>query len=218
MTHPTTDELCRRYRALYVPAIADVLDDFGLWHQVMTDVLPLTLDMTVAGVAFTAIGRPERSVDRSIRLGARMIDELSAGEVAVFDCADDRTVGHWGELLTNGAVARGAVGAVIDGGIRDTRAIMELGFPVFHKFRAARDAKGRWNVVDMQQPIVCGGVPVHPGDIIVGDADGVIVVPKDMAEEVLVEAEKTVSIETEIRDRVRAGERVGTLYQQYERF
>lgn len=218
MSPLSDDDLCHRFRALYVPAIADVLDDHGLWHQVMTDVLPLTLNMTVAGIAFTAIGRPERSVDRSIRLGARMIDELEAGQVAVFDCADDRTTGHWGELLTNGAIARGAVGAVIDGGIRDTGAILKLGFPVFHKFRAARDAKGRWNVVDMRTPIVCGGVPVRPGDVIVGDADGVVVVPRDIAEDILIEAEETVRVETEIRRRVHAGERVGDLYQQYERF
>jgi 4-hydroxy-4-methyl-2-oxoglutarate aldolase len=214
----TASEICRRFRAVYVAAIADVLDDHGLWHQVMQDILPLTLDMRVAGTAFTALGRPERSVDRSIRLGAKMIDQMSAGEVAVFDCSDERTVGHWGELLTNGALARGAVGAVIDGGVRDTAAILELGFPVFNRFRAARDAKGRWNVVDMQIPVVCGGVLVHPGDFIVGDADGVVVVPKDLAPRVLLEAEKTVEVETEIRGRVRAGDKVGDLYMSYERF
>lgn len=218
MEQPAVDELCKRFRRLYVPAIADVLDTAGLWHQVMTDVLPLSLNMTVAGVAFTALGRPERSTDRSKRMGARMIDELSPGEVAVFDCSDDRTVGHWGELLTNGALARGAVGAVIDGGVRDTQAILKLDFPVFQKFRSARDAKGRWNVVDMQSPIICGGVPVRPGDIIVGDSDGVVVVPIEMAWDVLVESERTVEVETEIRTRVRAGELVGELYQQYERF
>ncbi|QOC91271.1 RraA family protein [Micromonospora craniellae] len=218
METPPVDEICRRFGKLYVAAIADALDDAGLWHQVMTDVLPLTTDMAVAGVAFTALGRPERSTDRSVRLGARMIDELSAGEVAVLDCAGDRTVGHWGELLTNGAMARGAVGAVIDGGVRDTGAILPLKFPIFNRFRSARDAKGRWNVVDMQSPVVCGGVRVHPGDIIVGDSDGVVVVPRAIAMDVLVEAEATVRTETEIRQRVRAGESVGTLYQQYERF
>jgi len=214
----TPSEISRRFRAVYAAAIADVLDDHGLWHQVMDGPMPLSTDMKVAGVAFTALGRPERSVDRSIRLGAKMIDQMSTGEIAVFDCSDERTVGHWGELLTNGALARGAVGAVIDGGVRDTAAILELGFPVFSRFRAARDARGRWNVVDMQIPVVCGGVLVRPGDFIVGDADGVVVVPKGIATEVLAEAEKTVEVETEIRGRVRAGEKVGDLYMNYERF
>lgn len=217
-TPSSVDDLCARFRALYVPAIADVLDEHGLWHQVMTGILPLTLDMMTAGPAFTALGRPERSTDRSIRLGAKMIDALSPGDVAVMDCAGDQTVGHWGELLSNGAMARGGVGAVIDGGIRDTRVIQSLGFPVFHRFRSARDAKGRWNVVDMQVPVVCGGVPVRPGDIIVGDADGVVVVPQEIAADVLVEAEKTVADESEIRERVRGGDKVGELYLQYKRF
>lgn len=216
---PTVAELSARYRAVYVPAIADVLDDRGLWHQCMdNEIQGLQIDMRVAGVAFTVLGRPERSTDKSIRLGARMVDELSPHEVAVFDCSDDRTTGHWGELLTNGALARGATGAVIDGGIRDSTAILDLQFPVFHRFRAPRDAKGRWNVVDMQSPIVAGGVRVHPGDMIVGDADGVVVVPQDIAVDVLFEAEEVVRTETEIRDRVRAGEKVGELYESYERF
>lgn len=216
---PELEELCARYRRLYVPAIADVLDEQGLWHQVMdNEIQGLTLEMRVAGPAYTVLGRPERSTDRTIRNGARMIDELSPFEVAVFDCSDDRTTGHWGELLTNGALARGAVGAVIDGGIRDSAAILDLDFPVFHRFRAARDAKGRWNVVDMQNPIVAGGVLVRPGDIVVGDSDGVVVVPRNLAVDVLREAEEVVRTESEIRDRVRAGEKVGELYQQYERF
>lgn len=213
------EELCARYRALYVAAIADVLDDMGLWHQVMSEeIKPLRLTDKVAGIAHTALGRPERSTDRSIRLGARMIDGLARHEVAVFDCSDDQTVGHWGELLTNGAVARGATGAVIDGGLRDSAAVLDLNFPVFHRFRVPRDAKGRWNVVDVQQQIVCGGVPVRPGDVIVGDCDGVVVVPSEISMEVLLEAEKTVDVEAEIRDRVRKGESVGELYLAYDRF
>lgn len=212
-------ELCDRYNKIYVPAIADVLDDMGYWNQVMhEDIKPLRLTDRVAGRAFTALGKPERSVDRSIRLGPRMVDELSPYEVAVFDCSDDRTTGHWGELLANGAIARGAVGAVIDGGMRDTAAVLELDFPVFHRYRVPRDAKGRWNVVDMQTTIVCGGVPVSPGDFIVGDCDGVVVIPAALVTEVLIEAETTVAVELEIRDRVRAGERVGDLYMKYDRF
>lgn len=218
-TEPPIEEICARYKSLYVAAIADVLDDRGLWHQVMSEeIKALRLTDKVAGIAHTALGRPERSVDRSIRLGARMVDGLAEHEVAVFDCSDDRTVGHWGELLANGAIARGVRGAVIDGGVRDTAALLDLEFPVFHRFRSARDAKGRWNVVDVQQPIVCGGVPVSPGDIIVGDCDGVVVVPREIAYEVLVEAETTARVEDEIRDRVRQGEPVGDLYMAYDRF
>lgn len=212
-------EMCERFKKIYVPAIADVLDDLGFWNQVMhEDLKPLRLTDRVAGRAYTALGKPERSTERSNRLGPRMIDALKPFDVAVFDCSDDRTTGHWGELLTTGAMARGAVGAVIDGGMRDTAAILDVDFPVFHRFRVPRDARGRWNVVDMEAPIVCGGVPVRPGDFIVGDCDGIVVIPAEVATEVLIESEKTVEIEGEIRDRIQRGELVGDLYMAYERF
>lgn len=218
MTGQSIEDLLARLQQLYVPAVADVLDDHGLWHQVMQDVLPLRENMSAAGIAYTALGIPERSTDKTIRLGARMIDELFPNAMAVVACSGDTTTGHWGELLTNGALARGGVGAVLDGGVRDSGAILELDFPVFCKFRSARDAKGRWNIVNMNEPVVCGGVKVSPEDIIFGDSDGVVVIPRSIAEDVVVEAEETARVEREIRKRVRNQERVGDLYLEYRRF
>jgi len=212
------EEMCSRLQRLYVAAVSDVLDDHGLWHQVMDGIFPLAMQMSMAGIAFTALGHAERSTDRSIRLGARMVDELFPQAVPVVACSGDTTVGHWGELLTNGAIVRGAVGAVLDGGVRDCRAILDLNFPVFCRFRSARDAKGRWNIVEMNNPVVCGGVTVHSGDIIFGDCDGVVVIPQAIAEDVLYEAEETARVENEIRSRVRQGEKVGDLYLSYQRF
>jgi regulator of RNase E activity RraA len=199
--------------------VADVLDNKGLWHQIMdNDLKGLTLDMVVAGPAFTTFGMAERSEDKSIRKGVRMVDILGRHEVAVFETAGDTRTGHWGELLSNAALARGARGAVIDGGIRDTRYILQLGFPVFCKFRSPGDATGRWNVVDMQVPITAGGVRVHPGDFIFGDADGVLVIPKELTVEILLEAEALLAVENEIRDKVRRGDSVEELYRRYDRF
>ncbi|MHB8619118.1 MAG: RraA family protein [Chloroflexota bacterium] len=213
------EETCERYRRLYVPAVADVLDDKGLWHQIMdNDIKGLTLDMKVAGPAFTISGAAERSLDRAIRKGAAVIDHISALEVAVMETRGDTRVGHWGELLTNGAMRRGAGGAVIDGGLRDTSFLLALGFPVFSKFRCPGDAKGRWNVTDMQTAVTCGGVKVEPGDFIFGDGDGVVVIPRDMVVEVLIESEETVRVESEIRGRIKAGDGLAGLYQQYTRF
>lgn len=213
------EELCARYRRLYTPAVADALDDKGLWHHILDRrIQPLTLDMRVAGPAFTMLGKPERSTDRSIRKGVKAVDALRPHTVAVMDCSGEEITGHWGELLTNGALVRGCTGAVIDGGIRDTAAILELKFPVFYRFRSPADAKGRWNVVDFDCPVTVGGVPVKPGDFIVGDCDGVVVVPRDLVVEVLLEAEQVVADENEVRRRVRAGESVAGLYMQFKRF
>jgi len=213
------EELCARYRRLYTGAVADVLDDKGLWHQIADHhIQPLSLEMRVAGPAVTMLGRPERSTDRAIRKGARAVDAVRPYTVAVMDCSGEQLTGHWGELLSNGAIVRGGTGAVIDGGIRDTAAILDLKFPVFSRYRSPADAKGRWNVVDFECPVHLGGVPVAPGDFIVGDADGVVVIPAALAVEVLLESEECVATETEIRKRVRQGESVGALYQQYHRF
>lgn len=213
------EELCARYRRLYVAAVADALDDKGLWHQIVDRrIEPLTLDMRVAGPAFTMLGRPERSTDRAIRKGVRDVDALRPHTVAVMDCSGEEITGHWGELLTNGALVRGCTGAVVDGGTRDVAAILRLDFPVFTKYRSPADAKGRWNVVDFDCPVSIGGVPVAPGDFIVGDCDGVVVVPRDRVVEVLLEAEEVVKTETEIRQRVRDGQSVAKLYMEYKRF
>jgi len=212
-------EICERYKRLYTPAVADILDSQGLWHQIMdNDLKGLTLEMIVAGPAFTVFGMSERSEDRSIRKGPLVVDRLGAYQVAVFETSGDTKTGHWGELLSNAARARGAHGAVIDGGVRDTRYILEMGFPVFCKFRCPGDATGRWNVVDMEIPVTVGGVRVHPGDFIFGDADGVVVVPRELTTQVLLEAEAVLSLENEIRQKVRGGASVEKLYQSYERF
>jgi 4-hydroxy-4-methyl-2-oxoglutarate aldolase len=213
------EELCARYRGVYVAAVADALDDKGMWHQIIDRrIQPLSLDMRVAGPAFTILGRPERSTDRAIRKGVKAVDALGPHTVAVMDCSGEEITGHWGELLTNGALVRGCTGAVIDGGVRDVAAILKLGFPVFSKFRSPADAKGRWNVIDFDCLVRIGGVPVSPGDFIVGDCDGVVVVPRDLVVDVLLEAEEVAKTETEIRQRVRDGASVAALYMEYKRF
>lgn len=213
------EEMCTRYARLYVPAVADALDDKGLWHQIVDRrIQPLTLDMRVAGPAFTMLGRPERSTDRSIRKGVKAVDAVRPHTVVVMDTSGEEITGHWGELLTNGTLVRGGTGAVIDGGVRDTAAILELKFPVFCKFRSPADAKGRWNVVDFDCPVTLGGVPVRPGDFILGDADGVVVIPQALAVDVLLEAEQVVADENEVRRRVRNKESVADLYMQFKRF
>ena len=221
MSHPEIplEDLCARYRKLYVAAVADSLDDKGLWHQIIDRrIQPLTLGMRVAGPAFTMLGRPERSTDRSIRKGVKAVDAVRPRTVVVMDCSGEEITGHWGELLTNGTLVRGGTGAEIDGGVRDTAAILPLEFPVFCKFRSPADAKGRWNVVDFDCPVTLGGVSVRPGDFIVGDADGVVVVPAELVVEVLLEAEQVVAEENEVRRRVLNKESVADLYMQFKRF
>lgn len=213
------EEIVKRYHTLYSGVINDCLDKIGLWTQFMENTIrPLKDDMVVAGPAFTVFGSAERSTDKSIRLGPKVVDELSPHQVVVMQTNGDLHTGHWGELLTHGAISRGANGAVIDGGLRDSKFIYDLGFPIFYKFTCPGDARGRWNVTQMQEPLIIGNVLVKPGDFIFGDMDGVVVIPKELTVEILFSAESAVKEENEIRKQILSGKKLSDLYLEYEQF
>lgn len=213
------EEIVKRYCELYTGVINDCLDKIGLWNQFMENsIRPLKNDMIVAGPAFTVFGSAERSSDKSIRLGPKVVDELSPHQVVVMQTSGDLHTGHWGELLTNGAISRGANGAVIDGGLRDSKFIYDLGFPIFYKFHCPGDARGRWNVTKMQEPVTIGNVLVNPGDFIFGDIDGIIVIPKELTVDILFSAEDAVKEENEIRRQILSGKKLSDLYLKYEQF
>ncbi len=111
-----------------------------------------------------------------------------AGHVAVYACHMDHAA-HFGELSATSLLTRGVAGCVIDGGCRDTRFIDETGYPVFTRFVTPEDCTWRWQVTATQVPITIGRVRIEPGDWIVGDEDGVVVVPQAVAADVLAAAE-----------------------------
>lgn len=213
----TTKEITEGLMKIRVPAVCDVLDkEFGLWNQILDkDIRPLQLNMKIAGPAFTMFGMKSREMNKKKRLIVRAVDEMPAGSVVVMSTGGDEDTGHWGELLSNAAVCHGVNGAVLDGGIRDSGAILELGFPVFHRYFAPGDSTGRFNIVGYEVPVVVGGVRIHPGDFVFGDCDGIVVIPKEIAEPVLQMASNIHTTEDEIRDRIRRGEKVTDLFFEY---
>lgn len=215
MDHDEVISLCERYERLYVPAVADALDRLGLWDQLLSpDIVPLQLHQRVAGPAYTAKGHATVEVDTG--LGSRALEGLTPGCVALWDTSGDTVTGHWGELMSNSAISRGCRGAVIDGGIRDTGQILASGFPVWSRFRSAADARGRWTITDAQVQVAISGVIITPGDFIFADADGAVVVPAELVEEVLELSEKIVGQEEEIREAVTAGQPLSELYEKFK--
>jgi len=220
-TEPVSvEELSERYRKVYTPAIADILDERGLPHQVLPgEIQAIAPGMRLAGPAQTIKGAPVTiHKDEYLEVAMRAFLEGRPGMIAVFDTSGDRRAAHWGELVTTATRLRGCAGAVMDGGVRDVERIMEMGFPVFARFRSPADIRGRWRYVDAGIPIQIGEVLIHPGDFIVGDANGVVVVPEELALEVLAEAEKVVEVENQIREELRAGADPLELYKKYGRF
>jgi 4-hydroxy-4-methyl-2-oxoglutarate aldolase len=209
-----------RFDAIYTAALADILDARGRHDQTLPpSIRPLAPGLRLAGPAFTVSGRPAPvpDYDAALRKVLAMLGEVPGGHVAVYSCAHDVSA-HLGELSVTSLAARGVVGCVLDGGCRDVRFVLETGFPVFARFVTPEDSTWRWELEATQVPIVIGSVTVRPGDWIVGDGDGVVVVPRDLAEDVLAEAEAKAATESEIRRAVREGMLPLDAYEHYGTF
>ena len=200
-------ELARRFSALYTGAIADVLDKRGYLQQTLPAALvPLRDGMRLAGPAFPVEGRPRPGVDydTSIRTILAMLGAVPPAHVVVYQTHDTASA-HLGELSVTSLKVRGCAGAVIDGGCRDIDYILRENFPVFARYTTPQDCVGRWEVVARDVPITVGGVRIAPGDYVVADRDGIVVVPAEARDDVLEDAETLARIESDIRAAVREG-------------
>jgi 4-hydroxy-4-methyl-2-oxoglutarate aldolase len=214
------DDLCRRFSVIYTGAISDVLDEMGYRHQVLPSAIQaLSLGQTVAGVAMPVEGQATESLDpEEVYVPIlEMLGDLVRGDVIVSQ-PHDSVSAHLGELSAETAKYRGARGAVIDGGARDIDYILRLGFPVFCRYRTPQDVIGRWKLVSYGNPIAIGHVTVHRGDFIVGDKDGVVVIPQAITPEVLRRSEEVVSTENLVRKAVLQGVHPVDAYRTYGRF
>ena len=209
-----------RFSAIPTAALVDVLDDLARREQTLPpSIRPLAAGMRLAGRAFTVEGRPadHGDWDGAIRKTLGMLGEVPPEHVAVYQSHQERSA-HFGELSATALVRRGVAGCVIDGGCRDVRLIEALEFPVFTRFVTPEDSTWRWEVTATQVPITVGTVSIEPGDWVVGDEDGVVVVPAPLAAEVLVAAEAKVTKENSVRDAVRDGMSPLEAYERYGTF
>lgn len=212
-------ELCARYRRLYLPSICDALYELGETEHVLpTSLRPLFPESRIVGHAYTVEGRELAPVGWNagiprIRSYLEVFDRLEADSVLVSVTPGGR-VGHFGELTANAAAARGCVGCILDGNLRDIEGLRDIGFPVFYRDLSPLNAIGRWEMVASEQPVTVGGVVINQGDIIVAEFDGIVVVPRDAAERVLLKSEEIVSAEKLVRAELSAG---GSPYSSFER-
>ena len=206
-------------QSLYTAVLSDVLDELGFRDQAMPpSIRPLDEELTLAGFARTGLYREvflAAAGENPYELEIALIDDLKPDDVAVFGCCGSRRIAPWGELLSTASRARGASGCVTDGFVRDVRAIRALRFPVFHGGIAPLDSKGRGKVVEIDTPIRCGGVAVAPGDLVFGDADGVIVVPRAVEDEALRRAFAKVAGENTTRDELAAGAKLADVFARH---
>lgn len=187
-----SDETRARLTRCPVSAITTVLSRLGLSRAFMAGVRPISADQPVlVGQAFTLRFIPARedldtmaAVSREDALQRRALEACPEGFVLVIDARGDARAACAGDMFVGRLQQRGCAGVVTDGGLRDVGPIRRLGFPAFLQAPAAPPTFVAHHPVDMDVPISCGGVAVYPGDVLVGDADGVVVIPLQRVDEV----------------------------------
>lgn len=189
--------------------LSDALDSLGhRWQVLPPTIRPLDGHKVLAGRARTGLYQHVFHIEpgeNPYELEIALVDDLVPGEVCVLSCPGVPPITPWGELLTNASIGRGAAGCLTDGFVRDTRAVRELGFPVFHAGISPLDAKGRGKIVAIDVPVEIAGVAVSRGDVVFGDEDGVIIIPARLADEVFAIAFSKRNVETDTRAELRAG-------------
>lgn len=202
-------ELLKRYEQLYSGAVNDVLREFCLLNQALPNyIVPLREYRTIAGFAFTVKSSPNVLVQGEMEFRTKMLDEMHEDAFVLWDTSRDEKATLWGGVMTATAKGKKLKAACIDGGIRDTHQILEAEFPVFYKYRISNGSLGRCLITHYQVPIMIGDVTIKPGDVVLGDVDGVLVVPRDIAYDVLLRAEEIKENEKKIFGWVKEGQSV----------
>ncbi len=197
--------------------ISDVLDGMGIMGQAMSyEIRPMHDDMVLIGCAATMLMADQYDYEKdTFSLQFQAIDALKKGEVMMVAAKGTKRAALWGELLSTAARYRGARGVIIDGVARDIKLIREMGFPVFALGVNPISSKGRVIAVDYACPVEICGVLVHPGDLVVADIDGVVIVPKDLIDDVIEKALDVAASETRTRDDLKKGVGLYDVFKKY---
>lgn len=215
-------KLMADFRSVSVATLTTVLYKRGFRNQFLQDVGPLDPGgRRMAGPAFTVRTIPARE-DKAVPAvlsdrnypGRAAIEACPPGHVLVFDCRQDARSASGGDILMTRLMVRGVEGFVTDGGLRDCGEIEEMDFPAYQVQPAPPISLLHHLAADMQVPIACGGAPIYPGDIIVGDEEGVVAVPAEIAAEVVAEAIEMTAYEDFAAEQVRGGAELFSVYPQ----
>ena len=204
-------------RELYTPVVGDILDKLGRVHQFLpAPVQPMLENMTLSGrampVVIVDVYGPQK---KPFGLLTEALDDLKPGEVFLAGGGAMRCA-YWGEICTAAAIQRGALGAVVDGYHRDSVQMLGQKWPVFSRGRFAQDSAVRMAVADFRCPIEIGGVWVEAGDLIFGDLDGVVVIPRAVEEEVIAESLVRARAEKTVRQAIEGGMSATEAFRKYE--
>lgn len=199
-----------RLEDCYSGAVYDVLWEMGYSSCVLPPSLsPLQIDQKLGGKIFTVSGRVDPDLDdhETLLEWTGFLSEAPSGSVVVCQPNDpeEMPMSYMGELSAETLQLRGVRGYVVEGGCRDTELITDLGFPVFCEYCTPQDIKGSWVADELGEPIRIGRVQVEPGDYVMADRDGVVVIPEEVLEETVEKTEQVIRTESKVRKAIRGG-------------
>ncbi len=212
--------LADRLQECYSGAVYDVMRDLGLSPKTLPrDILGLSKTMKAAGPVFTVRGRPDNTVSahESLLAWTGLLSKAPAGHVVVCQ-PQDNVRALMGELSAETLMLRGVRGYIVDGGCRDTGFIEAEGFPVFCLYATPVDIVAGWIPEAFDEPVTIGNVVVRAGDYILADRDGIVVIPREHAEDIIARTEEVIRTESTMRQAIRAGQDPQEAYLQYGKF
>jgi len=214
-----TEMLVEARKHLYTPVLSDTLDSLDMRQQVLpSGIRPVEDTMMLCGWARVGLYMPIYHDDETVNVYEKeleLIDSLQPDEVPVLVCHGNPGIAPWGELLSTRARYLKAAGCLTDGAVRDVRRIREMQFPVFAGGISPLDTKYRGKLMWMDVPGRIGGVTIESGDLVFGDMDGVVVVPRNAVDETLEKALEKVQGEDLVRERLEGGESLTAMFEQH---
>lgn len=204
-------------QSFYSAVVADALDSLGFRNQSpRVSLSPLTVDRVLVGRCKTTLWVDMYHPDPvPYELELKAVDSCQRDDVMIAAASGSVRSGIWGELLSTASRNAGCVGAIVDGAVRDVHKMSDMDFPVFARGTSVYDSKDRQRVVDMDVPVEIDGVVFHPGDLVIADRDGVVVVPRDAEVEASQRAWQKVHAENDVRDAIRAGMKATEAYDKF---
>ena len=215
-----TISLAERLEGCYSGAVYDVLRAKGYVQQTLPQYLrPLNLQHKLAGPVFTIQGKRNDSLDahQSLLKWCELLSNAPANTVLVCQ-PNDHTLAHMGELSSETLVYKKVLGYIVDGGCRDSAFIENLGFPVFCKYFTPVDVVAKWAATAFGEPVQIGEVTIHTGDYVLGDRDGIVIIPGAIIEEVVQQTEEVLRTENLVRKAILQGVDPVAAYLQYGKF
>ena len=201
---------------LYSAVVCDALDALGYRRQSPAAPLPaLSEGMLVGRCRTTLWADMDHEDPHPYELELQAVDACQPNDILIAAAGGSMRSGIWGELLTTAARNRGCIGAIVHGAVRDVRQIRQMNFPVYASGVCIYDSLHRQRVIDVDVPVEIGGVRFAPGDLVLADVDGIVVVPQEVEQQAIEDAWNKVHAENEVRDAIRNGMSATAAFQKY---